>query len=123
MTICLAIKAKTVSTTEVGRRAEVAVADYLRQRGYKILEQNWRTRWCEVDIVAQKGKAVYFVEVKYRKTELQGDGLEYITPKKLEQMAFAAEFWVAQNNWSGEYTLAAASVFGANFQVTTFIEL
>lgn len=112
-----------MSTTETGRKAEAAVADYLSAQGYKILEQNWRTRWCEIDIVAQRDKTTHFVEVKYRKTNSHGDGLAYITPKKLRQMAFAAEFWVAQHHWQGEYTLAAASVCGENFAVTDVIEL
>lgn len=112
-----------MSTTDTGRKAEAAVAEYLKRQGYKILDQNWRTRWCEIDIVAQQGQVIYFVEVKYRKTSNQGDGLDYITPKKLQQMSFAAEFWVARNNWHGEYTLAAASVFGDTFEVKNVIEL
>lgn len=112
-----------MSATDSGRKAEKAVAEYLKTRGFKILEHNWRTRWCEIDVVAQKGAAVYFVEVKYRRTTRQGDGLEYITPKKLDQMTFAAELWVSNHDWSGEYTLAAASVSGDNFMVTDFIEL
>lgn len=112
-----------MSTTDTGRRAEQAVADYLKKQGYKVLQQNWRTRWCEIDIVAQKGGAVYFVEVKFRKTDLQGDGLDYITPKKLQQMAFAAELWVSNNNWPGEYNLAAASVSGTGFKVANFVEV
>jgi uncharacterized protein (TIGR00252 family) len=123
MTRSLGIRAKTVSTTDTGRMAEAAVASYLKNQGYKILDQNWRTRWCEIDIVAQQGEAIYFVEVKYRKTSNQGDGLDYITPKKLQQMSFAAEFWVARNNWHGEYALAAASVFGDTFEVKNVIEL
>jgi hypothetical protein len=37
---------------------------------------------------------MYFVEVKYRRTNRQGSGLEYVTAKKLEQMRFAASSWV-----------------------------
>ena len=112
-----------MSTTETGRRAESAVALYLQKQGHKILEQNWRTRWCEIDIVSQKDKTVYFTEVKYRASSRQGDGLDYITPKKLQQMAFAAEFWVASHSWHGEYTLAGGAVLGEDFTVTDFIEI
>lgn len=112
-----------MSTTETGRKAEAAVAEYLREHGYKIVAHNWRTRWCEIDIVAQKNGAVYFVEVKYRRTSLQGDGLAYITNKKLQQMTFAAELWVSNHGWSGDYALAAAAVAGDNFRVTDFVEL
>jgi uncharacterized protein (TIGR00252 family) len=112
-----------MSTTETGRQAEAAVAEYLKNEGYKILEHNWRTRWCEIDVVAQKENTVFFVEVKYRRSGLQGDGLEYITPKKLDQMTFAAELWVSNHNWQDEYCLAGAAVAGDNFRVTSFVEL
>ena len=41
-----------------GREAEKVAANYLKKLGYKILAFNWRTRWCEIDIVAQKARAV-----------------------------------------------------------------
>lgn len=105
-----------------GHHAEVVAANYLRNIGYKIVGLNWRTKLCEIDIIAQKQNCVYFVEVKYRLTSSQGNGLDYITPKKLTQMAFAAELWVAQQKWKGEYALAAIEISGADFTVTNFIE-
>ena len=112
-----------MSTTSTGQQAENAVAEYLRTRGYQIIEQNWRTRWCEIDVVAQKDDTTYFVEVKYRKSSYQGDGLAYITDKKLQQMSFAAELWVSSNNWQGGYELLGAAVTGDDFVVTDLIEL
>lgn len=112
-----------MSTTEIGRRAEAMVADELVRRGYKIVACNWRTRWCEIDIVATKGKEVYFVEVKYRKTNAWGDGLDAITPKKLQQMSFAAEMWVSEMRWKGGYELIAASASGVPPQLDALIEL
>jgi uncharacterized protein (TIGR00252 family) len=110
-----------LSSFSSGRQAEAAAAEYLRNKKFKILAQNWRTRWCEVDIIAQKKKTIYFVEVKYRQSDRQGSGLEYITPRKLGQMKFAATFWVAQNNWHGDYSLAAIEVSGQDFVATTFL--
>lgn len=110
-----------MSTTSTGRSAEDAAADYLNAKGYKILDRNWRTRWCEIDIVAEKDKCIYFVEVKYRKSEAWGSGLEYITPKKLKQMAFAAEFWVSSNKWAGDYGLSGIEITGDDFVVTAFL--
>jgi Holliday junction resolvase-like predicted endonuclease len=99
-----------VSTTSLGRAAEVAVATSLGRDGYKILASNWRRPRCEIDIVAKKGGVVYFVEVKYRTSPSQGTGLDYITPQKLKQLTFAAQLWCAENNWDGDYRLLAASV-------------
>lgn len=104
-----------------GHEAEQVAAQHIQDLGYKILDVNWRTKVCEVDIIAQKQKVVYFIEVKYRSTTNQGSGLEYITPKKLSQMRFAAEYWVQVNNYSGQYDLACIEL-SADYVVTEFIE-
>ena len=102
-----------------GRAAETKAAEYLEKIGYKVLQQNWRTRWCEIDIVAQKNSVVYLVEVKYRQRAFQGTGFDYITPKKLQQMSFAAEFWVQAHHWPGDYQLSVISIDGEKL---TFIQ-
>lgn len=111
-----------MSTTETGQRAEQVASEHLQRQGFTILERNWRTRWCEIDIVAQKGQNVYFVEVKYRRSNNWGSGLEYITPKKLQQMHFAANFWVHRQGWQGDYFLSAMEVSGAQFAVSEWLE-
>lgn len=98
------------TTKNIGDHGEGLVCDYLKQQGFEIIDRNWRTRYCEIDIIAKKNNRIHFVEVKTRKSELYGSGFEYITPKKLKQMRFAAEFWVHKNDWQGECLLSAASV-------------
>jgi Holliday junction resolvase-like predicted endonuclease len=93
-----------------GHTAEKTAADYLKNIGYSVKELNWKTRYCEIDIVAEKDKTVWFVEVKSRKSSNQGYGYEYITPKKLQQMHFAAEMWVQSNKLTGDYSLAVISI-------------
>jgi uncharacterized protein (TIGR00252 family) len=93
-----------------GHNAETRACKYLEQQGFAISSRNWKTRYCEIDIVARKGSAVYFVEVKYRRNTKHGSALEYITPKKLRRMQFAAEVWVQTHNWTGDYQLAAVAV-------------
>ncbi len=104
-----------------GAEAEEKVAEYLESEGYKILDKNWKTPKCEIDIVAKKDNCIHFVEVKYRSQEYQGDGFEYITSKKLKQMNFSAELWVANHRYSGEYCLSGASVSGPSFKIE-FVE-
>lgn len=104
-----------------GNKAEEAVAEHLQSRGYKIKDRNWKTKQCEIDIVAEKDGCIYFVEVKYRSNTSQGSGFDYITPAKQRQMAFAADYWVAQNRWEGEYVLSGAEVLGSSY-VVEFIE-
>jgi ribonuclease HII len=78
----------------VGHIAENVAAEYLVRQGHEIIEQNWKTKYCEVDIISMKDETVYFTEVKYRKIDRWGDGLDAITQKKENQMRFAAKFWL-----------------------------
>ncbi len=110
-------------TTFTGQSAELAVANILKEAGYKMLDQNWKTPRCEIDIIAKKNDVIYFVEVKYRDSQNQGSGFSYITPKKLSQITFAARVWCQENNWSGDYRLLGAEVSGEDFSNTEIIEL
>lgn len=101
--------------------AEAAAAEYLKSLGYQIIEQNWRTKYCEIDIVAKQRQTVYFVEVKYRQTDTHGHGFDYITDKKMEQMRFAAELWVSENEWNGDYALAAIEASGGDYVINQFL--
>lgn len=103
-----------------GHEAERLAADYLRTQGFEIIQLNWKTKTCEIDIVAQRDDILFFIEVKSRKTSAQGTGFEYITTKKQKQMTFAAELYVAVNNWTRDYRLGAISV---DRGVISFIEL
>ncbi|HEX8390651.1 MAG TPA: ribonuclease HII [Candidatus Saccharimonadales bacterium] len=109
------------TTTKIGNEAEDAAANYLLQHGYRILERNWKTKACEIDIIAQKGGVTHFVEVKYRKTAAQGGGLAAITPAKLRQMDRAARFWF-QRYGETNAMLSAIEVTGADYDITAFLE-
>lgn len=104
-----------------GREAEEAAVNYLESYGYDIINKNWRTRYCEIDVIAHKDDVVYFIEVKYRQNPDQGLGLEYITGKKLKQMQFAARMWLSDDGWDGDYDLAALEVTGLEYEVTEFV--
>jgi len=106
---------------KTGHDAEKHAAKYLASLGYKIHDLNWKTRFCEIDIVAEKSKTIYFVEVKYRKSSAFGSGLDYITPKKLNQMKFAAEMWVSSHDWKEDYQLAAIELTGPDFKVANYL--
>ncbi len=110
-----------MNTTGIGRAAEEAAAKYLIELGYKLIDRNWRTRWCEIDLIVSKDGAVYFVEVKYRSSDRWGSGLDYITPKKLRQMRFAAEFWIAKTTSVADYNLAVLELTGTDLAQCTWV--
>lgn len=110
-----------------GHDAEKVAARYLEKHGYKIVMLNWRHARAEIDIVAEKKnflktqRYLVFYEVKYRRNAAQGRGLDYITPKKLQQMRFAADLYVAENCYEGEYTLGAIEISGEEYIIDNCI--
>lgn len=105
-----------------GQRAETTACDYLRARKFEIIDRNWKTRWCEIDIVARTADKVWLVEVKYRLGNRQGSGLDYVTASKLHQMRRAARFWQHFNHYDGDIGLAALEVSGHDYGVTNFVQ-
>jgi ribonuclease HII len=106
-------------TTGVGVQGETAVCKYLEQMGHVVIERNFKTKLCEIDIVSLCGDSVYFTEVKYRKNNSRGGGFAAITDDKMKRMRFAAEVYLrchpeynAQNP-----VVAVASVSGERFSV------
>jgi len=108
-----------MKTTEVGKQSEQTAADYLVSLGFEIMNRNWRTKSCEIDIIAYKRNVLYFVEVKFRSGS--ESGYEYITSKKYKQMSYAADLWVLQNKWKGVYQLSGISIDGPAKNIS-FIE-
>lgn len=112
------------TTKDIGNAAETAAADYLKTQGYTILDRNWRTKFCEIDIVSKKATTLYFVEVKHRKNDKAGDGLMVITPKKLRQMQFAANLYVHSHRQNQtDIRLAAIATSGAKPRVVDYVEI
>ncbi|WP_417465627.1 YraN family protein [Kordiimonas sp.] len=75
-----------------GRRAETAACVFLFLKGYRILERRCRTRYGELDIVAEKAGRIVFVEVKHRKNNSWA--LEAVTHKQRKRIERAALSWM-----------------------------
>jgi len=68
---------------QLGNRGEKIAANYLSQRGYKVLTRNYYTRYGELDIVCRKGSNLVVVEVKTRTSREFGYPEEAVTPRKI----------------------------------------
>lgn len=112
------------TTKTIGDEAEQLVEQKLRQDGFEIIERNWKTKYCEIDIIAKKANSQYFIEVKYRRNDLHGGGLAAITTKKLRQMRFAVELYLnSHQNKETPVKLAVISVSGTPMKVGEVLEL
>jgi putative endonuclease len=80
---------------EIGRAAEVAAARHLERIGYRILQNNFRARGGELDVVAMDGAALAIVEVRYRASDQYGGGAASITASKRNRIVRAARVLLA----------------------------
>ena len=81
----------------LGRWGEAQAAEWLRKQGYQVLEANWHCRFGEIDLIAQKGNFLCFVEVKLRKDDSFAQAREFVDRHKQEKLRTAAELYLSVN--------------------------
>jgi putative endonuclease len=86
-----------LSRKELGQWGENFVSGYLVQRGYKLLRQNARTPYGEIDLIARKGGVTVFVEVKTRSSKAFGYPEEAITDQKRVHLIEASQAFLQEN--------------------------
>lgn len=79
----------------LGAKGEHLAATHLKKCGYKILQKNFRTSFCEVDIIALKGDVLVFCEVKTRSNQAFGSPCEAVTPAKRRLYVRAAQSYLS----------------------------
>ena len=77
-----------------GNLGEAAVIAYLRERGWNMVEVNFRSKYGEIDLIAENGKYLAFVEVKLRKDGSYGAACEAVTLSKQRKLRAAAEYYL-----------------------------
>lgn len=100
---------KTQKTGEIGENVAVR---FLVKHGYAIVERNYTKKWGEIDIVAEKGNKLYFIEVKSVSAHLYTQGLPYGTndyraednmhPWKLKRLARTIQTYLMSDRKGGE---------------------
>ena len=79
---------------KTGQKGEDLAVEFLRQKGYKILEKNFRCVFGEIDIIAQEKKTFCFVEVKTRHSQVFGSPAEAVSCQKQEKIVKTALFYM-----------------------------
>ncbi len=86
---------------EFGVLGETAAVDFLKAHGYKILKRNYKTKFSEIDIIAQDAGIICFVEVKARHSDVFGHPAEAISRHKQMQISKSAICYLKENNALG----------------------
>jgi len=81
---------------ELGERGEILAREMLEEKGFKIIEQNYRCRIGEIDLICVKGKLLVFCEVKSRRSLLFGIPAESVDAKKKRHIRRVASWYLSQ---------------------------
>ena len=80
-----------------GRIGERVAAAYLQERGYRLLDRNFRSPWGEIDLVAQDHETLVFIEVRARRNDRMGSPLESITRAKQRKLVLTAQEYLQRH--------------------------
>lgn len=98
---------------ELGRKGEQAAAAWYLNRGFAVLDRNWRCREGELDLVLARGDELVFCEVKTRTSTRFGTPLEAVTAAKQRRLRTLGLRWLAAHHrgqhWRFRFDVAAVS--------------
>lgn len=95
-----------------GAWGEKAARLYLKKRGWHTTATNFRTRFGEIDIIAENAQYVIFVEVKTRKNARYGPACEAVTPAKQAKIIAAAQAWLQEHSTEKQPRFDVIEVYG-----------
>ena len=112
---------KTFSTKNIGTAGELSAENYIRQLGWVILENNYHSRFGEIDIIAKDKDEIVFIEVKTRQNTIYGLPHESITRQKLNRIQKTALLYLLKHHMEQHYyrfdVISISSCIGKNQQI------
>jgi putative endonuclease len=97
----------------IGRWGEKIAADYLVNKGYKLLATNVRTPYGEIDLICQREGQIVFVEVKTRTSHTFGYPEESVNQRKQAHMLASAEYYLQEHENDGDWQFDMVAVEGS----------
>jgi putative endonuclease len=102
-----------------GNEGEQLAADFLAQKGFEIVERNYRYKRSEIDIIARIDNRLIFVEVKTRSSSDFGHPEEFVDSKKRKKILEGAEYYLYEADWKGNvrYDIVSVKLFNDKSEV------
>lgn len=99
-----------METVEIGRIGENIARKHLENKGYKIIEQNYKTRYLEIDLIASFKKNLVFFEVRTKTGEDFGSPEETIDKRKINKLIKNAQIYTGIHAYQGGYRIDAICI-------------
>lgn len=87
-----------MNNKKIGNIGENRAQNYLKIKGHRIIETNFKTQYGEIDIISIYDKSIYVYEVKYRKNLNFGFGDDAISQQKINKICKAFDIWLSKNS-------------------------
>lgn len=100
---------KTENLT-IGYQGEIAAKKYLQNKGYGIIKQNYKTKYSEIDLIAQDKRSLVFVEVRTKVGERFGIPEESLNRNKINKLIRGAVAYTAQKGYIKHYRIDAICI-------------
>lgn len=84
---------------KLGKIGEDLAFDYLKSHSFLVLEKNFNSKFGEIDIIAEKNHALYFIEVKTRSNLSHGAPYEAVNKRKVYHIKKAAQYYLLKKNY------------------------
>ena len=97
---------------ELGKWGEDLAAAFLEEKGYEIIERDWKSGHHDLDIIAQEGNKLVIIEVKTRRNRLFGNPEEAIDYKKRQSLQSAINHYVKSHRHYGSVRFDVISIVG-----------
>lgn len=95
---------------KTGQLGEKIAREYLEKKGFKIINQNYRTKFAEIDLVARQGKELVFVEVRTKRGEDFGTPEDSLNKRKLRKLWLNARGYAAGIHWQDDCRIDAVCI-------------
>jgi len=108
------LHSKNNANQEIGQKGEEQAVAFLANKGFKILDLNWRYRKYEIDIVAEQNNTLVIIEVKTRSSEQFGNPESFVNVQKQRFLIAAANAYVDQKQILNEIRFDIISIIHQN---------
>ncbi|CAI8868429.1 YraN family protein [Methylocaldum szegediense] len=101
-----------------GRIAEDEALNFLQMQGLRLIERNYRCRYGEIDLIMEDGRAIVFVEVRYRRSSQFGGALESVDRRKQAKLLASAVHFLREKRMDRPARFDVAALAPANGGLT-----